>query len=51
MSNGILVFVEHRAGVFSKQSIEAIAAAQDLAGQRGGSGSALAITAVILGAR
>ncbi len=50
MSNGILVFVEHRAGVVSKQAIEAIAAASDLAGQRGGSGSALAITAVILGA-
>ncbi len=46
MSNGILVFVEHRAGVVSKQAIEAIAAASDLAGQRGG----LAITAVILGA-
>lgn len=46
MSNGILVFIEHRAGVVSKQAIEAIAAASDLAGQRGG----LAITAVILGA-
>jgi electron transfer flavoprotein alpha subunit len=46
MSNGILVFVEHRAGVVSKQAIEAIAAASDLAGQRGG----LAMTAVVLGA-
>ncbi len=33
MSNGILVFVEHRGGVFSKHSFEAIAAAQDLASQ------------------
>lgn len=33
MSNGILVFVEHRDGVFSKHSFEAIAAAQDLASQ------------------
>ena len=45
MSNGILVFVEHRAGVVSKQAIEAIAAAGDLAGQREG----LAMTAVVLG--
>ncbi|MGI8732236.1 MAG: electron transfer flavoprotein subunit alpha/FixB family protein [Pyrinomonadaceae bacterium] len=33
MSNGILVFFEHRGGVFSKHSFEAIAAAQDLASQ------------------
>jgi len=33
MSNGILVFVEHRDGVFSKHSFEAIVAAQDLASQ------------------
>lgn len=33
MSNGILVFVEHRGGVFSKHSFEAVAAAQDLAAQ------------------
>ena len=47
MSNGILVFVEHRAGAVSKQAIEAIAAASDLAGQRGGN---LTVTAVVLGA-
>lgn len=44
MSNGILVFVEHRGGVFSKHSFEAIAAAQDLGGQL-----QQAVTAVVLG--
>ncbi|MEP6921149.1 MAG: electron transfer flavoprotein subunit alpha/FixB family protein [bacterium] len=44
MSNGILVFVEHRAGVFSKHSFEAIAAAQDL-----GSQLQQPVTAVVLG--
>jgi electron transfer flavoprotein alpha subunit len=45
MSNGILVFIEHRDGVVSKTSLEAIAAAQSL-------GSALQqqVSAVILGA-
>jgi len=33
MANGILVFIEHRDGVLNKTSIEAIAAAQGLAGQ------------------
>ncbi len=33
MSQGILVFAEHRAGVFSKHSFEAIAAAQHLGSQ------------------
>lgn len=33
MSEGLLVFVEHRGGAFSKHSIEAIAAAQDLGSQ------------------
>jgi electron transfer flavoprotein alpha subunit len=33
MSNGILVFIEHRDGVVSKTSFEAIAAAQGLASQ------------------
>jgi electron transfer flavoprotein alpha subunit len=44
MSKGILVFIEHRAGVLNKSSLEAIAAAQTL-------GSALqqAATAVVLG--
>lgn len=44
MSNGILVFVEHRGGTFSKHSFEAIAAAQDLAGQL-----QQQVTAVVLG--
>lgn len=45
MSKGILVFIEHRAGVLNKSSLEAIAAAQTL-------GSALQqkATAVVLGA-
>jgi electron transfer flavoprotein alpha subunit len=33
MSNGILVFIEHRDGVLNKTSLEAIAAAQSLASQ------------------
>src|SRR5688572_21445588 len=33
MSEGILVFIEHRAGVLNKTSLEAIAAAQSLAAQ------------------
>ena len=33
MSNGILVFIEHRKGVLNKTSLEAIAAAQSLAAQ------------------
>ena len=44
MSNGILVFAEHRAGALNKTSFEAIAAAQSLAGELG-----QAITAVMLG--
>ncbi len=45
MSNGILVFAEHRNGVFNKTSFEAIAAAQNLGGELGQS-----VTAVVLGA-
>jgi electron transfer flavoprotein alpha subunit len=45
MSNGILVFVEHRAGVLNKTSLEAIAAAQSL-----GSQLQQAVNAVLLGA-
>lgn len=41
MANGVLVFIEHREGVLNKTSLEAIAAAQSLAGE--------GITAVILG--
>src|SRR6266699_3430059 len=33
MSNGILVFIEHRDGALNKTSLEAIAAAQSLASQ------------------
>lgn len=45
MSNGILVFVEHRQGAINKVSFEAVAAAQQL-------GAALGqeVTAVVLGA-
>jgi len=45
MSNGILVFIEHRDGVVSKTSLEAIAAAQTL-----GSQLRQQVSAVILGA-
>jgi electron transfer flavoprotein alpha subunit len=44
MSDGILVFIEHRAGVLNKTSLEAIAAAQKL-----GSDTAQKTTAVVLG--
>jgi electron transfer flavoprotein alpha subunit len=44
MSNGILVFIEHRDGVLNKTSLEAVAAAQDL-----GSQLSLPVTAVIAG--
>ena len=45
MSNGILVFAEHRAGVLNKTSFEAIAAAQSLGAELGQT-----VTAVLLGA-
>lgn len=45
MSQGILVFVEHRDGAINKTSFEAIAAAQSLAGELGQS-----VSAVLLGA-
>jgi len=44
MSQGILVFIEHRAGVVNKTSFEAIAAAQSL-----GSQLAQPVSAVVLG--
>ena len=44
MSNGILVFIEHRDGVVSKTSLEAIAAAQSL-----GSQLQQTVSAVVLG--
>ncbi|HVF55041.1 MAG TPA: electron transfer flavoprotein subunit alpha/FixB family protein [Pyrinomonadaceae bacterium] len=45
MSNGILVFAEHRAGAFNKTAFEAVAAAQSLGAALGQS-----VTAVVLGA-
>ncbi len=45
MSNGILVFIEHRNGVLNKTSLEAIAAAQGL-----GSQLQQPVSAVVLGA-
>ncbi|HJX90982.1 MAG TPA: electron transfer flavoprotein subunit alpha/FixB family protein [Pyrinomonadaceae bacterium] len=44
MSNGVLVFIEHRNGTVNKSSLEAIAAAQKLGGELGQS-----VTAVVLG--
>jgi electron transfer flavoprotein alpha subunit len=44
MSNGILVFIEHRGGALNKSSLEAIAAAQNLAG-----GLQQPVNAVVLG--
>ncbi len=44
MSNGILVFIEHKAGVLNKTSLEAIAAGQKLAGDTGQK-----VSAVVLG--
>ena len=43
MSNGVLVFIEHRNGTVNKSSLEAIAAAQNLGGELGQS-----VTAVVL---
>jgi electron transfer flavoprotein alpha subunit len=44
MSNGILVFIEHKSGTLSKTSLEAIAAGQILGGETG-----QGVTAVVLG--
>ena len=43
MSNGVLVFIEHRNGAVNKSSLEAVAAAQKLGGELGQS-----VTAVVL---
>lgn len=43
MSNGILVFVEHKAGALNKTSLEAIAAAQQLAAANGGKPAAVVL--------
>ncbi|HYY98517.1 MAG TPA: hypothetical protein VE642_08000, partial [Pyrinomonadaceae bacterium] len=45
MSNGILVFIEHRQGAINKSSFEAVAAAQQL-----GAGLGQEVSAVVLGA-
>jgi electron transfer flavoprotein alpha subunit len=45
MSQGILIFVEHRSGVFSKHSFETVAASQDLGKQL-----QQPVSAVVLGA-
>ena len=45
MSNGILVFIEHRQGAINKTSFEAVAAAQQL-----GQGVGQEVSAVVLGA-
>jgi len=44
MSNGIIVFIEHRDGVLNKTSFEAVAAAQNL-----GSSLQMPVSAVVLG--
>ena len=45
MSNGLLVFIEHKSGTANRSSIEAIAAAQALGSQLGQK-----VSAVVLGA-
>src|SRR5207253_292656 len=44
MSNGILIFIEHKSGTLNKTSLEAIAAGQKLGGE-----TSQSITAVVLG--
>src|SRR5688500_16097805 len=41
MSSGILVFIEHKAGVLNRTSLEAISAAQKLAGDLGQAAAAV----------
>src|ERR1043165_2663621 len=43
MSNGILVFIEHKSGTLNKTSLEAIAAAQKLASDIGAAASAVVL--------
>lgn len=43
MSNGILVFIEHKSGTLNKTSLEAIAAAQKLASDIGGAPAAVVL--------
>lgn len=50
MSNGILIFIEHKAGTLNKTSLEAIAAAQKLAADTGAKASAVVLGAPSLAA-
>src|SRR5438874_5459133 len=50
MSNGILIFIEHKAGALHKTSLEAIAAAQKLASDIGAKASAVVLGAPSLAA-
>src|SRR5947208_5530521 len=50
MSNGILIFIEHKAGALNKTSLEAIAAAQKLASDTGAKASAVVLGAPPLAA-
>src|SRR5438552_690357 len=43
MSNGILAFIEHKAGALNRTSLEAIAAAQKLAGEIGQKAAAVVL--------
>src|SRR5712692_9893538 len=43
MSEGILVFIEHKAGILNKTSLEAIVAAQKLGGEIGQSATAMVL--------
>src|SRR5437870_8975124 len=47
MSNGILVFIEHKAGELNKTSLEAIVAAQKLAGDTGQTASAVVLGSAV----
>jgi electron transfer flavoprotein alpha subunit len=50
MANGILIFIEHKAGTLNKTSLEAIAAAQKLATDTGAKASAVVLGAPSLAA-
>src|SRR5437588_691734 len=50
MSNGILIFIEHKAGALNKTSLEAIAAAQKFAADTGAKASAVVLGAPSLAA-
>jgi len=47
MSNGILVFIEHKAGTLNKTSLEAIAAGQKLAADLGQTASAVVLASAV----